>query len=86
MSLYKDSLVGFAFVDNTDIVEEYLTKTEINIEDSYIIMQKYINRWEGGIKSAGGATIPDKSFIYPIYFMWYEQGDYSFEKPDGHNM
>ena len=47
----KDSLLGFMFIDNTNIVEGDLTKTEITIEDIYISMQKYINIWEGGIKS-----------------------------------
>ena len=49
----KYSLVGFAFFYNTDIVEGYLTKTEINIEDVYISMQKSIDRWEGRLNAAG---------------------------------
>ena len=51
MSRDKGSLVEFIFVDDTEIMEGDLTKTEITIEDIYISMQKYINIWEGGIKS-----------------------------------
>ena len=29
----KDSLLGFAFIDDTNIVEVYLKNTEITIED-----------------------------------------------------
>ena len=49
-------------------------------------MQKSINRWEGGIKYTIVSIIPDKSFVYPISFKWYDQGDYSFENPEDHDM
>ena len=45
LSRYKDRIVGFAFVDDTGILEGNLTKTEITIGDVYISMQKYINIW-----------------------------------------
>ena len=45
LSEEKYILVGFTFVEDTDIVEWYLTKTEITIEDVYIRMHKYIDRW-----------------------------------------
>ena len=56
----KYSLVGFAFVDDIEIVEGDLTKTEINIEDVYISMQKSIDIWEGVLKSTGGSIRPYK--------------------------
>ena len=43
LSQDKYSLVGFTFVESTDIVEEYITRTEVTIEDVYIIMNKDIN-------------------------------------------
>ena len=46
MSQNKDSLLGCLFVDNTKIVEGYLTFTEITFEDIYISMQKSIDGWE----------------------------------------
>ena len=56
----KDSLVGFMFVDDNDIVEGDLRKTEITTEYVYISMQKAINICEGGLKSTGGYIRPDK--------------------------
>ena len=67
-------------------MEGYLTSTERTIEDIYIIMQKSINRWEGGIKSSRGAIIPNKSFVYSISFKWDDQGEYSFENTEDHDM
>ena len=86
LSWDKDILVGFAFVDDTNIAEVDLTRTEITIEDVYIIMQKTIKRWKGGLKSNGGAIIPDRSFVYPIYFKCEYQGYYSFYNPEDHVM
>ena len=45
LSCDKNILVVFMFVDYTDILEVDLTKTEITIEDVYIIIQKNINIW-----------------------------------------
>ena len=75
-----------SFVNNTNIVEVHLTKTEITIENVYISMQKSINGWEGLLKATGGAIRPDKSFVYPISFIWYDRGDYSFKNPKEHDM
>ena len=66
LSLYKDILVGFVFVDNTEIMEVDLTRTEINIEDIYISMYTTINICKGGPKSIIGDIILYKQFIYPI--------------------
>ena len=75
MSQYKESLVVFTFIDNTDIFEGDLTKTEITIEEIYISMQKAIDRRQGRLKATGGAIIPDKSLVYPNSFTWYYQDD-----------
>ena len=75
LSQEKDILWGLAFVYVNVIVEGYLTRTEITIEDIYISMQKYINRREGEIKSTGGSIILDKSLVYHISFKWDDQGD-----------
>ena len=76
----------FAFVDNIRILEGDITRTEITIEDIYISMQKSICIWERGLKSRGVAIIPYKSFLYHISFKWDNQGDYSFENPEDHDM
>ena len=77
----KNILVRCAFVDKNNIVEGYLTNTEITIEDVHIRMKKNIDIWEGRLKYTGGSIRPDKSFIYPISFTWNNQCDYSFENP-----
>ena len=71
----KYSLVVFTFIDNTDIVEGYLTRTEITFEYIYISMHKSIKNGVGGIKATGGAIRPDKSFVYHISFKWGDRGD-----------
>ena len=40
LSRDKDSLVGFGFIDSTKILERYLTRAEITIENVYTSMQK----------------------------------------------
>ena len=79
LSNTKDNIVGFAFVDDTDIIEGDLTSTGITINDVAQSMQSAIDRWEGGLKTTGGAIRPDKSFVYPISFTWDEKGNYTFE-------
>ena len=55
LSHSTDSIVGFAFVDDTDIVSGNLTATEITFNEVATEMQQAINRWEGGLKATGGA-------------------------------
>ena len=86
LSHAKDHLVGFAFVDDTDIVQGDLTATDLSIEDIYTCMQEGINRWEGGLKATGGAICPDKSFVYPIAFTWDDTGEYTFLSPNEINI
>ena len=43
-------------------------------------MQQRIDDWEGGLKLTGGAIRPDKSFVYPLSFVWDNTGNYKFEK------
>ena len=74
LSQDKYSLVVFIFVDDTYIVEVYLTNTEITIEDVYINIHKAIDIWEGVLKETGGAIRPYESFVYPIFFIWDDQG------------
>ena len=76
----NDDFIGFAFVDDTDLVSGNLKSTTLDIEDVFIDMQEMINCWEGGLKTTGGAIRPDKSFAYPISFQFKPSGEYYFEK------
>lgn len=82
LSQEKDEIVGFAFVDNTDIVAGDLSSTSLTFEEVAHSMQEGIDCWEGGLKATGGAIRPDKSFVYPISFSWDEKGNYSFDSVD----
>ena len=86
ISKVTDNLVGFAFVDDTDLVEGDLTSTDLTYSDIHKKMQEGINRWEGGLKTTGGAIRPDKSFVYPIDFTWDERRDYTYCHPDNINL
>ena len=74
----KDHIVGFAFVDDTDIIEGDLNNNTTSYQSVALFMQEGIDRWEGGFKATGGAIRPDKSFIFPIAFKWDDNGDYTF--------
>ena len=81
LSKGKDSIVGFAFVDDTDIVQGDLT-VDLTYAEVHKAAQEGIDRWEGGLKATGGAIRPDKSFVYPIDFAWDAQGRPSFLEPN----
>jgi hypothetical protein len=66
MSNNQLSLVGYAFVDDTDLVFAN------NIPPSNMInaMQQSLTAWEGGIRMTGGPIVPEKSHWYLIKFGW----------------
>ena len=80
LSSVNDNFVGFAFVDDTDLVQGDLRMATLDIEDVFKDMQEAIDCWEGGLKTTGGAIRPDKSFAYPISFVFKPSGEYYFEK------
>ena len=55
-----DHIVGFAFVDDMDLVCFYQDRLRLS-EEVMQNMQGGIDRWEGGLKLTGGAIIPKKS-------------------------
>jgi hypothetical protein len=67
-------LVGYAYVDDTDIV----TTTD---DDDYRLtaerMQQGINTWEGIIDATGGQLEPTKTYWYLIHFGW-KQGKWRY--------
>ena len=82
LSFEKDELVGFAFVDDTDLVEGDLKIANLDIADLFHDMQETIDCWEGGVKTTDGAIRSDKSFAYSISFDFKPSGEYFFEKVD----
>ena len=79
LSKEKYNIIGFAYVDDTDLVEGNLTNMEFSIEEVMDNMQEAINRWEGGLKATGGALRPEKCFMYPIDFKFNSAGKVGYK-------
>ena len=67
----KAEVVGFAFVDDTDLVtvprqQHHKTHFQQILDE----MQATVEEWEGGIMASGGAIVPNKSHWYLIDFHW----------------
>jgi hypothetical protein len=75
--------VGYALLDDTDLVQFDAWDQTMSTEEVIDKMQDSINRWEGGLKATGGAIIPPKSFVYPIGFKFDDAGDWSYKSIDG---
>ena len=78
LSKEKICFVGCSFVDDTDLVYTSFDSTD-TLDDITPLMQNAINTWEGGLKATGGALVPEKSWIYPIKYVWNDRGDYRLE-------
>jgi hypothetical protein len=63
----QTTLVGFAFVDDTDLVT---SGPDMSIEDVKSRIQESLIAWEGGIQATGGAIKPQKSHWYLVDFDW----------------
>ena len=73
-----DHIVGFAFVDDTDLV--CFQQGNLRLSDEIMNnMQEGIDRWEGGLKLTGGAIVPEKSWIYAIDFVFEDSGKWSYK-------
>jgi hypothetical protein len=79
-------IVGFAFVDDTDLPTADFRQDNITIGDIFRKMQDGIDRWEGGLKATGGAIVPEKSWAYPISFNWKPSGQWYYESIDDIDM
>ena len=77
----KIFFVGCSFVDDTDLVYTSMDSDD-TLEDLTPAMQQSINTWEGGLRSTGGALVPEKSWIYPIKYVWNAEGDPKLETVD----
>lgn len=72
-------IVGFAFVDDTDLITFDMQSDNRDWDDITTQMQQAIDRWEGGLKTTGGAIVPTKSWIYPIKFIFDNKGKASYQ-------
>ena len=67
-------IVGFAFVNDTDLLTFDMSDSEKSWDNLSDCMQEAINRWEGGLKTTGGALVPSKNWVYPIDFKFNSKG------------
>ena len=72
-------LVAFPFVDDTDLPCTDFRTENISDESIMTAMQTSIDRWEGGLKSSGGAIVPHKSWVYPISFKFDDTGLWEYK-------
>ena len=69
LSLSLIQLVGFAFVDDTDLFCAGKTATTSG-EALSPDFQAALHRWTGGLIATGGSIAAEKSFCYLIDFEW----------------
>jgi hypothetical protein len=55
----KYVFVGYAFVDNTDIIE---SKSGLSLSECVTGLQQVLDTWEGALKATCGAIVPEKHF------------------------
>ena len=79
ISQQTSHLVGYSYVDDTDLLQVDMRDRTITIGQTMAKMQDAISRWEGGLKVTGGAIVPNKSFVYPIGFNFDSQGKWSYK-------
>jgi len=77
ISKMKKKLVGFAFVDDTDLC---VFGPMINSSNVLQTMQQSINNWEGLLRATGGALVPSKCFWYLLDFH-FENNRWTYSRP-----
>jgi len=60
--------VGYAFVDDTDVIESKLDM--MDHREARNKLQIAVDTWEGGLNATCGAIVPEKTFWYLINFKW----------------
>ena len=62
-------LVGFAFVDDTDLVHTS-SDPDLSTEDLIEEAQQALNTWHGLIRATGGDLAPEKGYWYLVELHW----------------
>ena len=77
LSMSKLDFVGYAFVDDTDLVASHYN----NFSGPQVVadIQRSLSAWQGAIQASGGAIVPEKSHWYFVDFTW-TQGNASYKK------
>jgi len=59
--------VGYAFVDDTDVIQSALTDTPCQAK---VKLQEAIDLWEFSLKATCGALVPEKTVWWLVSFVW----------------
>ena len=71
-------IISFIFIDDTNLGERRLDNSNRTIEEVIEDMQRSINLQEGYLKAIGGVIRSDKSFAFPIGFIFKVNVNYKF--------
>jgi hypothetical protein len=66
-------LVGYAFVDDTDLIQTGTT-IHADFEEVFHLAQAELSRWEALIRATGGALDVSKCRWWAIAFAWNDDG------------
>jgi len=59
--------VGYAFVDDTDVIQSVLAENPLQAQQQ---LQEAINTWESSLKATCGALVPEKTVWWLVSFVW----------------
>ena len=79
LSEENSHIVGYAFVDDTDLVTMDMRDINMEVEEIMSNMQDSIDCWEGGLRTIGGAIVPEKSWVYPVDFKFDGSGRWTYK-------
>ena len=77
--------VGCSFVDDTDLLQTS-ANPHATLQQFHHIMQEAIDAWSHGLRTTGGALVPQKCWIYPIQFPFDTKGLPSYQSPQSLNL
>ena len=84
LSLLTLALIGFLFVDDTDLLE-LAENAQIYPHEIIARTQEKVTTWQGGLRASGGALMPRKCMWGLIAFKW-SNGKWSYDHPPGEIM
>ena len=77
------NLVGFAFIDDSDVIQQ-APSHDCSAKETMAAAQEGLDRFVGGMRVTGGDVRPDKSWTYLIEFQW-ANGKWSYVEPSPDN-
>ena len=66
-------MAGFAFVDDTDLIQDATTNDPRRVTEN---IQQSLDLWEAVLRATGGALVPNKSFWYLVDYKFNSRGDW----------